>query len=103
MAGAMRRMGVYLGLVEDDDARGGYDRYAARQGDYDGDFSRDDRSYDRGYDRYAGAEYDDDPAGADPGERYPYGAGYGAGGYETDYPAGDDAPARAEERAPEPE
>jgi len=45
-------MGVYLGLVEDDDARGGYDRYAARQSDYD----HDDRGYDRGYrgaDRYA--------------------------------------------------
>ena len=30
MAGAMRRMGIYLGLVEDDDARG-YGRYDARQ------------------------------------------------------------------------
>ena len=45
MAGAMRKMGVYLGLVEDDDARAGYDRYAARQSDYD----------ERGYDRYAPA------------------------------------------------
>ena len=33
MAGAMRRMGIYLGLVEDDDARG-YGRYDARQSDY---------------------------------------------------------------------
>ena len=33
MAGAMRRMGVYLGLVEDDDTRG-YGRYDSRQGDY---------------------------------------------------------------------
>ncbi|MCU1614016.1 MAG: hypothetical protein JWO98_1556 [Frankiales bacterium] len=33
MAGTMRRMGIYLGLVEDDDARG-YGRYDARQGDY---------------------------------------------------------------------
>ena len=32
MAGAMRRMGIYLGLVEDDDARG-YGRYDARQAD----------------------------------------------------------------------
>ncbi|MGY1856344.1 cell division protein SepF [Modestobacter sp. SYSU DS0290] len=66
MAGAMRRMGVYLGLVEDDDTRGGYDRYAARQSDYE----RDERRYDRyaardesGYDadgRYADDEY---PAG----------------------------------------
>ena len=38
MAGAMRRMGVYLGLVEDDDARGGYDRYAARQSDHDAEY-----------------------------------------------------------------
>ena len=30
MAGAMRRMGIYLGLVEDDDARG-YGRYDSRQ------------------------------------------------------------------------
>ena len=33
MAGAMRRMGIYLGLVEDDDARG-YGRYDARQSDH---------------------------------------------------------------------
>ena len=33
MAGTMRRMGIYLGLVEDDDTRG-YGRYDARQGDY---------------------------------------------------------------------
>lgn len=33
MAGAMRRMGIYLGLVEDDDTRA-YGRYDARQGDY---------------------------------------------------------------------
>ena len=33
MAGAMRRMGIYLGLVEDDDTRG-YGRYDARQSDH---------------------------------------------------------------------
>ena len=33
MAGAMRRMGIYLGLVEDDDPRG-YGRYDARQSDH---------------------------------------------------------------------
>jgi cell division inhibitor SepF len=44
MAGAMRRMGIYLGLVEDDDARG-YGRYEARQSD------QIDR--DRRYGRYA--------------------------------------------------
>ena len=52
MAGAMRRMGVYLGLVEDDDARGGYDRYAARQSDPEYvERGYDDRGYDRGYDQ----------------------------------------------------
>src|SRR4051794_27634609 len=95
MAGAMRRMGVYLGLVEDDDTRGGYDRYAARQSDYDGEFDRADRGYDRWYDRYA-PEYDDEPAAADPVDRYGYGSGYGAGGYDAEPPV-------AEERAPEPE
>ncbi len=58
MAGAMRRMGVYLGLVEDDDARGGYDRYAA--------------------------SYDDDPAAPAAADRYGYGSGHG---YDDDYPA----------------
>jgi cell division inhibitor SepF len=87
MAGAMRKMGVYLGLVEDDDARGGYERYPARQADYD----------DHGYDRYA-------PAG-DYGE----GAGEGrypdAGHYDPDYPAAEyaGAPYDAEPVEPEPE
>jgi cell division inhibitor SepF len=88
-------MGVYLGLVEDDDTRGGYDRYAARQSDYDGEFDRSDRGYDRGYDRYAD-DYDDAPPAGDPADRYGYAAGYGAGGYDADHPV-------AEERAPEPE
>jgi cell division inhibitor SepF len=99
MAGAMRKMGVYLGLVEDDDARGGYDRYAARQSDYE----HEDRGYDRGYDRYAAAEYDDDPAAPDAGDRYGYGSGYAAAGYDADYPADERAGARIEERTPEPE
>ena len=50
MAGAMRRMGIYLGLVEDDDARG-YGRYDSRQSDH-GD-------RDRRYGRYADDHYDD--------------------------------------------
>jgi cell division inhibitor SepF len=50
MAGAMRRMGIYLGLVEDDDARG-YGRYDSRQSDH-GD-------RDRRYGRYAEGHYDD--------------------------------------------
>lgn len=49
MAGAMRRMGIYLGLVEDDDARG-YGRYDARQSDLE---------HDRRYGRYAEDRYDD--------------------------------------------
>ena len=67
MAGAMRRMGVYLGLVEDDDARGGYDRYAARQSDHEyAEHGYDDHGYDRGYDRrYDGREY-----ARDYGERF---------------------------------
>ena len=97
MAGAMRRMGVYLGLVEDDDTRGGYDRYAARQSDYDGDFDRADRGYDRGYDRYAAADHDEPVAD----DRYGYAGGYGASGYDTDYPVDERAEARIEERAPE--
>ena len=47
MAGAMRRMGIYLGLVEDDDPRG-YGRYDSRQSDND---------HDRRYDRYAADEH----------------------------------------------
>jgi cell division inhibitor SepF len=95
----MRKMGVYLGLVEDDDARGGYDRYAARQSGYD----HDDRGYDRGYDRYAAAEYDDGTAGPEAGGRYGYGTGYPADGYDTGYPAEDTSGDHAPERAPEPE
>jgi cell division inhibitor SepF len=85
MAGAMRKMGVYLGLVEDDDARAGYDRYAARQSDYD----------ERGYDRYAPAgDYD----AVDPR----YDAGYPDTEHATGYDAGYDA-VPLEEPAPEPE
>src|SRR5215207_4834745 len=48
MAGAMRRMGIYLGLVEDDDPRG-YGRYDSRQSDH---------LDDRRYGRYAADDYD---------------------------------------------
>lgn len=55
MAGTMRKMGIYLGLVEDDDTRA-YDRYDARQGDGD----RYDRLEERRYSRYAAEDgYDD--------------------------------------------
>jgi len=64
MAGAMRRMGIYLGLVEDDDARG-YGRYDARQSEhvehdrrYGGRYA-DDR-YDARYDEYAADGYADE-------------------------------------------
>ena len=50
MAGAMRRMGIYLGLVEDDDTRG-YGRYDSRQSEHP------DR--DRRYGRYADERYDE--------------------------------------------
>jgi cell division inhibitor SepF len=56
MAGAMRRMGIYLGLVEDDDARG-YGRYDARQADH--------LDRDRRYGRYAEDHYDDRYADGD--------------------------------------
>ncbi|WP_440284480.1 cell division protein SepF [Geodermatophilus amargosae] len=64
MAGAMRKMGIYLGLVEDDDARA-YGRYDVRQSDpHDryGDGRYDDGRYDEGrFDegRYDPARYDD--------------------------------------------
>ncbi|TYP88304.1 cell division protein SepF [Blastococcus xanthinilyticus] len=63
MAGAMRRMGIYLGLVEDDDTRG-YGRYDSRPSDE----LEHDRRYggyaeDRYEDDYADRSYDDDFAG----------------------------------------
>ena len=62
MAGAMRRMGIYLGLVEDDDTRG-YGRYDARQSDHPDDrrygrYAADDRYADQYGDSY-GTAYDD--------------------------------------------
>jgi cell division inhibitor SepF len=75
MAGAMRRMGIYLGLVEDDDPRG-YGRYDSRQSDH--------ADYDRRYGRYADDHYDGD---------------YAADGYVDDDPEADDLPAA---REPEP-
>lgn len=64
MAGAMRRMGIYLGLVEDDDPRG-YGRYDTRQSehlDHDRRYGRyGDDHYDGHYDTdYAGGYVDDD-------------------------------------------
>ncbi|MGY1638150.1 cell division protein SepF [Geodermatophilus sp. SYSU D00742] len=70
MAGTMRKMGIYLGLVEDDDARA-YGRYDARQADYDRHDDRrgDERRLDdRRYSRYADDAYDDHYVEA--GDRY---------------------------------
>jgi cell division inhibitor SepF len=90
MAGAMRRMGIYLGLVEDDDARG-YGRFDARQADYA------DHPEDRRYGRYADDGYDEEYD--DRGRYAP--AGYPEPSYaedraETERPA----PARDAEPAP---
>jgi cell division inhibitor SepF len=65
MAGAMRRMGIYLGLVEDDDARG-YGRYDARQSEH----PEHDRRYggryaDDRYDAHYDEEYADDDLAAE--------------------------------------
>ncbi|MGY1716912.1 cell division protein SepF [Geodermatophilus sp. SYSU D01106] len=81
MAGAMKKMGIYLGLVEDDDARA-YGRYDARQSDH---HDRYDDGYDERYDdgRYDDARYDDRrPARAEGryegryDDRYAGGTGY---------------------------
>ncbi|PRY50542.1 cell division inhibitor SepF [Geodermatophilus tzadiensis] len=56
MAGAMRKMGIYLGLVEDDDARA-YGRYDARQADPAGPYEAD--RYEA--DRYEGDRFDSRP------------------------------------------
>ncbi|WP_040336694.1 cell division protein SepF [Candidatus Blastococcus massiliensis] len=77
MAGAMRRMGIYLGLVEDDDPRG-YGRYDARQSDHP--------DADRRYGRYADDHYDDYADGD-------YPAGYA----DDELEPADAAPVRAPE------
>ncbi len=80
MAGAMRRMGIYLGLVEDDDARA-YGRYDAHQGDAD----RYDRLEERRYSRYASEDGYDDRYDVE--ERYDSdyrGEGYRDGDYRAD-------------------
>ena len=79
MAGAMRRMGIYLGLVEDDDARG-YGRYDARLADHP--------EHDRRYGRYADDHYEGHYGDAD----------YPTGNYVEDL----DAPDLPAAREPEP-
>jgi cell division inhibitor SepF len=75
MAGAMRRMGIYLGLVEDDDTRG-YGRYDARLADHP--------EHDRRYGRYADDTYDSHYDDTD----------YPTGNYVDDVDAADLPPAR---------
>jgi cell division inhibitor SepF len=89
MAGAMRKMGIYLGLVEDDDSRA-YGRYDARQADpHDGD---------RRYARYA-ADDDYDDRYADRGYEYADGDGYGPQGYTEEVEPERPAPVREVEPA----
>jgi len=80
MAGAMRRMGIYLGLVEDDDTRA-YGRYDAR--------TSDELDQDRHYGRYDDEGYDDDYA--DTGYA---GEEYARGGYAEEEPAAAEKPLR---------
>ena len=82
MAGAMRRMGIYLGLVEDEDTRA-YGRYDSRGSD---------ELDDRRYGRYAEDRYDDDYA-----DQVYAGDDYSRGGYAEEL-----APAEAAVRDPEP-
>ena len=98
MAGAMRKMGIYLGLVEDDDARA-YGRYDAHQGDAD----RYDRLEERRYSRYASEDGYDDRY--DAGDRYDSdyrGNGYRDGDYRGDGYAADVDADRAPAPDPEP-
>ncbi|MCW2699820.1 MAG: sepF2, partial [Blastococcus sp.] len=86
MAGAMRRMGIYLGLVEDDDARG-YGRYDARQSDH--------VDRDRRYGRYATDDHYDDPYADDE-----YAGGYVDEELETPAPVREPEPLAVRRVAP---
>jgi cell division inhibitor SepF len=79
MAGAMRRMGIYLGLVEDDDPRG-YGRYDTRLADHP-----EERRYGRYADDYEGRYGDAD---------------YPTGNYVDDLEAEDLRPSREPEPLP---
>jgi cell division inhibitor SepF len=84
MAGAMRRMGIYLGLVEDDDTRG-YGRYDSRQTEHP------DR--DRRHGRYAADRYDKNYADKNYADEY-------AGHYADDLPSEEVALVREPEPVP---
>ncbi|WP_346623093.1 cell division protein SepF [Blastococcus montanus] len=73
MAGAMRKMGIYLGLVEDEDTRG-YGRYDPR--------SPDELEHDRRYGRYDEDRYGDEYADRSYGDD-----GYAGGYADEDEPA----------------
>jgi cell division inhibitor SepF len=95
MAGAMRKMGIYLGLVEDDDARA-YGRYDARQTEHPDSDHRYGRYEDSRYatdfvdDGYADESYGD--------ERYPASRDRLGAGYADEVEAGE----LPEGREPEP-
>jgi cell division inhibitor SepF len=90
VSGAMRRMGIYLGLVEDDDARS-YGRYDARQGEYA------DHPEDRRYGRYHPEGAYEDPY-EDAYDKPGYAPNYAAAGYADD--RAEPAPAREPETPP---
>ena len=82
----MRRMGIYLGLVEDDDVRQYAGRYEGRPGDHG--YADERHPDDRRYPRYRGDEsYDeryDDPAYRGRAGEHP---GYAEAPYADDVPA----------------
>jgi cell division inhibitor SepF len=100
MAGAMRKMGIYLGLVEDDDARA-YGRYDARQSEHPDPDPRYGRYEDSRYatdfvdDGYADEAYGDERylAPRETSSRDRFAAGY------ADEPEAEELP---EAREPEP-
>ena len=86
MAGAMRKMGIYLGLVEDEDARA-YGRYDARQSEH----PEPDRRYGRYEDSRYATDFVDDGYADEPygDERYPSSRDRLAPAYADDLEAGE--------------
>jgi cell division inhibitor SepF len=86
MAGAMRKMGIYLGLVEDEDARA-YGRYDARQSEH----PESDRRYGRYEDGRYATDFVDDGYADEPygDERYPSSRDRLAPAYADDLEAGE--------------
>jgi cell division inhibitor SepF len=96
MAGAMRKMGIYLGLVEDDDARA-YGRYDARQTE----LPDSDRRYGRYEDSRYATDFVDDGYADEPygDERYPASRDRFGAGYADDVEAEESPEAREPEPA----